>query len=46
MARHKNAYDECWETGQYEDQDCMQCPHYTECSASGYNEEWEDDESE
>jgi hypothetical protein len=29
-------YDNCWETGNYVDQDCDSCPHHNECS--GYED--------
>lgn len=25
-------YDECWETGEYEDMDCEFCPYREDCS--------------
>lgn len=31
-----NAYDACWNTGEYEDQYCPLCPHSSECS--GYED--------
>lgn len=32
-----NEFDACWETGNYEDQECELCPHKDECS--GYKGE-------
>ena len=30
----------CWQTGNYDDNCCCElCSHYTECSASGYDED-------
>lgn len=35
-AQESNAYDACWNTGEYEDQYCPLCPHSSECS--GYED--------
>lgn len=35
-AQEANAYDACWNTGEYEDQYCPLCPHSSECS--GYED--------
>lgn len=35
-AQEANAYDACWNTGEYEDQYCPLCPHNSECS--GYED--------
>ena len=32
----QNQYDNCYETGNYEDQYCELCPHKSECS--GYED--------
>lgn len=29
-----NDYEECWNTGIYDDQYCYECPHRDECSGS------------
>ncbi len=31
----KDEFDICWETGNYEDQNCNEYPYAYECSASG-----------
>lgn len=36
QAQEANAYDACWNTGEYEDQYCPLCPHSSECS--GYED--------
>lgn len=35
-AQEANAYDACWNTGEYEDQYCPLCPYNSECS--GYED--------
>lgn len=35
-AQEANAYDACWNTGEYDDQYCPLCPHSSECS--GYED--------
>lgn len=40
--KYKNEYEYCWETGDYTDQDCQQCPHSEECSGSGESEDDDD----
>lgn len=35
-AQESEAYDMCWNTGDYEDQYCPLCPHNSECS--GYDD--------
>lgn len=35
--RYNNRYEECFTTGEYEDQECEFCPHRGECS--GWEEE-------
>lgn len=32
-------YEECWDTGIYDDQYCYECPHRHECSGSGEMED-------
>lgn len=32
-------YERCWTTGVYLDQYCEECPHYSECSGSGEDDE-------
>lgn len=32
-------YDHCWETGEYDDQDCNFCPYNEECSGSSDDED-------
>ena len=29
-----NEYERCWNTGEYEDQDCGSCPYADECSGA------------
>lgn len=36
-----NGYDEyehCWENGDYDDQYCPLCPHYSECCEDEHND--------
>lgn len=33
----EDEYEHCWNTGEYDDQYCYECPHHEECS--GYDEE-------
>lgn len=32
-------YEQCWMSGQYEDQDCSNCPHKNDCSGSEIDDE-------
>lgn len=31
-------YEDCWNNGNYEDQDCSQCPYSLECSGNEAND--------
>ena len=35
----KDEFDICWETGNYEEQNCNECPYAYDCSASGYDKD-------
>lgn len=39
--RDYNAYDYCWETGNYDDQICEFCPHKSECSGHEGDEDFD-----
>lgn len=36
MKDYQSDYDHCYETGEYDDQYCYECPHKEECG--GYEE--------
>lgn len=39
LVNTQDEYDKCYETGEYEDQYCQECPHRYECSGSEIDEE-------
>lgn len=42
MTDDYTVYDECWETGEYTDQDCVCCPYKDECSGNDRGEDCDD----
>lgn len=44
MLSRYDDYDGCWFDGEYEDQNCYDCPYKEECS--GYEGDDDDDESD